>query len=103
LKEPESKGTLEIEKIKELEKVSRHKELEIMTGHNEVEKLIDNKLTQPEQIKLKREKIKEPENENGKKRKPSEPRESFFPGYIKWVVVGAAVGVAFYFWWKRSQ
>jgi len=67
-----------VEKLKELE---LSKEIQ-----NEVEKLIDKNLAQI------------PENQNNAKKE-----NNFFPGYVKWVLAGAAVGVALYFWWKRSH
>jgi len=69
----------EVEKLKKLESSKNG-------HHKEVETRKDKKLAEYET-----------EKENNSKKK------NIIPGYVKWVLAGSAVGVAFYFWWKRSQ
>jgi len=35
--------------------------------------------------------------------KKTKKEHNNYSHYVTWAVAGAALGVAFYFWWKRSQ
>jgi len=83
-------GHKKVEKLKELSKEELKELQKMVSHHTEVEKQTDKKL------------IEQQITENEKK-ELSETRNNLFPGYVKWVLAGAAVGIAFYFWWKRSQ
>jgi len=96
---------VQIHKDTEIEQTENHKEPEkyILSQPQETENTKESqKRTEYKESNTKTHPTNDETHPTNDEKEPQNERNNF-SRYVTWAVAGAALGVAFYFWWKRSQ